>query len=134
MVEGNVPGIPFRRRMSIIKRADGTLIFFNAIPLEEAEVSQRQGRVLATDRRLGDDSETRASRSVPRRRGSDLGSRGPEIRRRDSLAQNVAQFTHVEQVGLPPAWLLSALPDPETTGLVSEQMMSVVFVNELVFT
>jgi hypothetical protein len=34
VVEGDVPGLPFRRRMSIIKRADGTLLFFNAIPLE----------------------------------------------------------------------------------------------------
>jgi len=34
VVEGDVPGLPFHRRMSIIKRSDGTLLFFNAIPLE----------------------------------------------------------------------------------------------------
>jgi hypothetical protein len=39
-VAGDVPGIPFRRRMTIIKRADGTLLFFNAIPLEEAALKE----------------------------------------------------------------------------------------------
>lgn len=34
-VEGNVPGAPFRRRMCIVRRADGTLLFFNAMPLED---------------------------------------------------------------------------------------------------
>jgi hypothetical protein len=40
VVEGQVPGVPFHRRMSIIKRADGTLLFFNAIPLEEAALAE----------------------------------------------------------------------------------------------
>jgi hypothetical protein len=35
IVEGDVPGLPFSRRMSIVKRSDGTLLFFNAMPLEE---------------------------------------------------------------------------------------------------
>jgi hypothetical protein len=39
-VAGQVPGVPFRRRMSIIKRADGTLLFFNAIPLADAELAE----------------------------------------------------------------------------------------------
>jgi hypothetical protein len=39
-VGGDVPGLPFHRRMSIIKRADGTLLFFNAIPLEEAALKE----------------------------------------------------------------------------------------------
>jgi hypothetical protein len=39
-VAGDVPGLPFRRRMTIIKRADGTLLFFNAIPLEEAALKE----------------------------------------------------------------------------------------------
>src|SRR5262245_31205316 len=34
-VEGRVPSLPFGRRMSIIKRADGSLLFHNAVPLEE---------------------------------------------------------------------------------------------------
>jgi hypothetical protein len=35
-VQGDVPGIPFKRRMFIIKRSDGTLVFFGmAIPLED---------------------------------------------------------------------------------------------------
>jgi len=35
-VQGDVPGIPFKRRMFIIKRSDGTLTFFGmAIPLED---------------------------------------------------------------------------------------------------
>ncbi len=36
VVEGDVPGVPFRRRMSIVRRTDGTLLFFNAVPLEDA--------------------------------------------------------------------------------------------------
>ncbi len=40
IVEGDVPGIPFRRRMSIVKRSDGTLLFFNAIPLEDAALAE----------------------------------------------------------------------------------------------
>lgn len=35
-VEGDVPGAPFRRRMGIVRRADGSLLFFNAMPLEDA--------------------------------------------------------------------------------------------------
>jgi hypothetical protein len=35
-VQGDVPGVPIRRRMFIIKRSDGTLVFFGmAIPLED---------------------------------------------------------------------------------------------------
>jgi hypothetical protein len=35
-VQGDVPGIPFKRRMFIIKRLDGTLMFYGmAIPLED---------------------------------------------------------------------------------------------------
>jgi hypothetical protein len=35
-VQGDVPGVPIRRRMFIIKRSDGTLMFFGmAIPLED---------------------------------------------------------------------------------------------------
>jgi hypothetical protein len=35
-VQGEVPGIPFKRRMFIIKRSDGTLMFFGAaVPLED---------------------------------------------------------------------------------------------------
>jgi hypothetical protein len=40
VVEGEVPGVPFHRRMSIIKRADGTLLFFNAIPLDESALAE----------------------------------------------------------------------------------------------
>src|SRR5258708_1823109 len=39
-VEGDVPGVPFRRRMSIVRRTDGTLLFFNAMPLEEAVLAE----------------------------------------------------------------------------------------------
>jgi len=35
-VEGDVPGVPIKRRMFIIKRSDGSLLFFGcAIPLED---------------------------------------------------------------------------------------------------
>lgn len=43
-VQGDVPGIPFKRRMFIVKRSDGTLMFFGmAIPLEDellAEITE----------------------------------------------------------------------------------------------
>jgi hypothetical protein len=39
-VEGDVPGVPFRRRMSIIRRGDGTLLFFNAMPLEDGAMKE----------------------------------------------------------------------------------------------
>jgi hypothetical protein len=40
-VQGDVPGVPFKRRMFIIKRADGALMFFGtAIPLEEAALAE----------------------------------------------------------------------------------------------
>lgn len=34
-VDGQVPGLNFRRRMAIVKRGDGSLLFYNAIPLDE---------------------------------------------------------------------------------------------------
>ena len=35
-IEGEVPGIPgLRRRMSIVRRSDGNLLFFNAVPVGE---------------------------------------------------------------------------------------------------
>ena len=39
-VEGMVPGAPFRRRMVIVKRSDGKLLFFHAMPLEEPLLAQ----------------------------------------------------------------------------------------------
>jgi hypothetical protein len=39
-VAGGVPGLPFRRRMSIIRRSDGTLLFFNAIPLDDTALAE----------------------------------------------------------------------------------------------
>jgi len=34
-VAGRLPGAPIPRRMTIVRRRDGTLVFFHAIPLEE---------------------------------------------------------------------------------------------------
>jgi hypothetical protein len=39
-VEGDVPGLPIKRRMSIIKRSDGTLVFVNAMPLNDAALAE----------------------------------------------------------------------------------------------
>jgi hypothetical protein len=40
-VEGDVPGVPLKRRMFIIKRSDGTLLFFGcAIPLEDDRLAE----------------------------------------------------------------------------------------------
>lgn len=39
-VEGLVPNAPFPRRMCIVRRSDGTLLFFHAIPLEDQALAQ----------------------------------------------------------------------------------------------
>lgn len=39
-VEGKVPGLPVMRRMAIVKRSDGTLLFYHAIPLDEAALRE----------------------------------------------------------------------------------------------
>ena len=40
VVEGDVPGVPFDRKMCIIKRSDGSLLFFHAIPTDDATLEQ----------------------------------------------------------------------------------------------
>lgn len=35
VVEGKVPGLPTLRRMAIVKRSDGTLLFYHAVPLDD---------------------------------------------------------------------------------------------------
>jgi len=39
-VKGKIPGVPMHRRMCIVKRSDGRLLFFHAIPLEERTLSE----------------------------------------------------------------------------------------------
>lgn len=39
-VEGKIPGTPVTRRMVIVKRADGTLLFFHAIPLADPQLDE----------------------------------------------------------------------------------------------
>jgi len=39
-VEGAVPGAPFRRRMCIVRRSDGDLVFFHAVPVEDQVLEQ----------------------------------------------------------------------------------------------
>jgi hypothetical protein len=40
-VQGDVPGIPFKRRMFIVKRSDGSLMFYgSAVPLEDALLAE----------------------------------------------------------------------------------------------
>lgn len=39
-VEGKVPGLPVLRRMAIVKRSDGTLLFYHAIPLDDATLRE----------------------------------------------------------------------------------------------
>jgi hypothetical protein len=41
VVQGDVPGIPFKRKMFVIKRSDGALMFFgSAVPLEDAALAE----------------------------------------------------------------------------------------------
>jgi hypothetical protein len=40
-VQGDVPGVPIKRRMFIVKRTDGSLLFFGcAVPLEDAQLAE----------------------------------------------------------------------------------------------
>jgi hypothetical protein len=39
-VESRVPGTPMQRRMVIVKRTDGTLLFYQAIPLDEPTLAE----------------------------------------------------------------------------------------------
>jgi hypothetical protein len=39
-VEGRLPGAPIPRRMTIVRRRDGTLVFFHAIPLAEPALAE----------------------------------------------------------------------------------------------
>jgi|SRR5579859_3725681 len=39
-VESPVPGVPIRRRMCIIKRSDGQLLFHNAVPLDDQTLAE----------------------------------------------------------------------------------------------
>jgi hypothetical protein len=40
LVTSNVPGTPMMRRMAIIRRSDGRLIFYQAVPLEEQALAE----------------------------------------------------------------------------------------------
>ncbi len=40
VVEGKVPGLAIMRRMEIVKRSDGTLLFYHAVPLEQAALRE----------------------------------------------------------------------------------------------
>jgi hypothetical protein len=39
-VEGKVPGGPITRRMSIVRRGDGTLVFYHPVPLAEPQLAE----------------------------------------------------------------------------------------------
>ena len=39
-VESAVPGVPVRRRMCIVKRTDGQLLFLNAVPLDDQSLAE----------------------------------------------------------------------------------------------
>jgi hypothetical protein len=39
-IDGEVPGVALRRRMAIARRADGTLVFFNAVPVRDEVLAE----------------------------------------------------------------------------------------------
>ena len=39
-VEGSLPGVPMKRRMTIARRVDGRLVLFNGVPLEEPAMKE----------------------------------------------------------------------------------------------
>src|SRR5262245_28064807 len=40
-VRGKIPGVPgFTRRMSIVRRTDGSLVFYHAVPLEQSAMAE----------------------------------------------------------------------------------------------
>ena len=42
VVESKVPGVPLDRRMAIVKLSDGKLLFFHAVPLDDASLAKVQ--------------------------------------------------------------------------------------------
>lgn len=40
LLESRVPGTPMQRRMTIIKRSDGSLVFYQAVPMDEPTLAQ----------------------------------------------------------------------------------------------
>src|ERR1700740_1248869 len=40
VVESNVPGTPMKRRMAIIRRSDGALVFYQAVPVDDATLAE----------------------------------------------------------------------------------------------
>jgi hypothetical protein len=40
LIESNVPGTPMKRRMAIIKRSDGKLLFYQAVPVDDAALAE----------------------------------------------------------------------------------------------
>jgi hypothetical protein len=40
VIEGKVPGVPIERRMAIVRKGDGSLVFFHAIPLDDATLEE----------------------------------------------------------------------------------------------
>ena len=40
LVTSNVPGTPMMRRMAVIRRSDGKLVFYQAVPLEEQAIAE----------------------------------------------------------------------------------------------
>lgn len=40
IVDSTVPGAPMQRRMEIIRRSDGTLMFYQAVPVDDATLAQ----------------------------------------------------------------------------------------------
>src|SRR5262249_12613368 len=40
VVDSTVPGTPMNRRMAIVKRSDGTLLFYQAVPVDDATLAE----------------------------------------------------------------------------------------------
>jgi hypothetical protein len=83
-VEGMVPGAPFRRRMCIARRSDGTLVFFHAIPLEDKVLEQVKALGSPADLVVGHHQHTIDARPFAERLGLRIfGPRRVEARLRE---------------------------------------------------
>ncbi len=86
VVDGDVPGVPIKRRMCIIKMVDGSLLFFHAIPLDEATLEQVKALGRPAYLVVGHDQHCIDARSFQEKLG--LRAYGPKARE-DKLRERI---------------------------------------------
>jgi hypothetical protein len=106
-VRGLVPGATFMRRMCIVRRGDGSLLFFHAIPLEEKALAEVQALGRPAILVVGHDQHCIDARPFAERLG--LRVYGPKERAR-RLRQRVDLAGTLEDLPPDPAVSVVSIP------------------------